>query len=77
MSLRSFGFSEDLFHQKFRDIAIQCPGSFDQPRLHEIQTLNRKMTGPDHNGAGQKLWLPEQMPVEEDPALPARVRKLS
>ena len=45
-------------NQRLRDIALEYLGSFSEERLHQIQTLNPKLTDPDHIETGQVLWLP-------------------
>jgi general secretion pathway protein A len=44
--------------QTLHDIAVQYLGGFDLERLHQIETLNPKLTNPDHIEVGQKIWLP-------------------
>ena len=44
--------------QTLHDVCIQHLGNFDLQRLHQVESLNPKMTDPDHIEAGQKLRLP-------------------
>ena len=64
--------------QKLQDISEQYLGGYDLQRLHQIQTLNPKLTDPDHIEVGQKIWLPgpPPVPLAEDATPPASARNL-
>ncbi len=49
--------------QTLKDISVQYLGGWDIQRLHQIQTLNPKLTDPDHIEIGQKILLPGPPPV--------------
>ena len=44
--------------QTLQNISDQYLGGYDLQRLHQIQTLNPKLTDPDHIEVGQTIWLP-------------------
>ena len=64
--------------QTLRDISVQYLGGYDRQRLHQIQTLNPKLTDPDDILAGQKIRLPAppSILVTQTPTSPASERKL-
>ena len=64
--------------QTLEEIAVQYLGGFDLHRLHQIQVLNPNLTDPDYIEAGQEIWLPgpSPVPVAENAAPPASVRRL-
>jgi hypothetical protein len=49
--------------QRLQDISVKYLGGYDLQRLHQIQTLNPKLTDPDHIEVGQRLRLPGPPPV--------------
>ena len=49
--------------QRLQDISERYLGGYDLQRLHQIQSLNPKLTNPDHIEVGQKIWLPGPPPA--------------
>jgi type II secretory pathway predicted ATPase ExeA/LysM repeat protein len=45
-------------NQRLSDIALKYLGNVDKKRLDQIESLNPRLTDPDHIEVGQKLWLP-------------------